>query len=71
MAANPERLHDVQHYDIGIGEQGGNGAIALRFHLRDGSTFAAALPPELATGLLLQLQEKLRILADKPPPSAH
>jgi hypothetical protein len=71
MAQSVERMNDVLSYDIGIGEQGGVGAIALRFHLRDGSTFAAALPPELATGLVLQLQEKLLILADKPPPSAH
>ena len=71
MGQSPERIHDIVNYDIGIGEQGGVGAIALRFHLRDGSTFSVALPPELATGLMLQLQEKLLALANKPPPSAH
>jgi hypothetical protein len=67
----PERFFDVQSYDIAIAHQGGEGAIGLRFHLRDRSTLNFALPPDIATGLMLELQKQLRVLADEPPPTGH
>jgi hypothetical protein len=66
-----EILTTITNYDIGIAEQGGPPAIAIRFHLPNNSTLAVAMPPELAAGLMLQLHQYLLKLANKPAPTTN
>lgn len=66
-----EHLHDVMSYEIGVAHQGGEPAIALRFLLRDGASFAVAIQADLATGIALQIMEHLKVAAEAPPPTRN
>lgn len=62
----PEAALDIVNIQTGLASQGDRSGVAVRFHLRDGSTLVCVLEESLATGFAKDLQERLAALRKQP-----